>query len=87
MSINFSEEMNEQSSELLKKLFGENLIAMDNKIALIDDMQIKQEEMKELANVAKQPVEVQIHREGEVKIFSDGTRYRVTNKGWIKELK
>lgn len=90
MSINFEDPMNEKSSEFIRKVFVDadlkkNLIAaMDDKTVLVNDLQIKQKEMGELARLAKQTVTVEVNDETDIKTMSDGTKYRCTPRGWIK---
>jgi len=86
MSINFDNETTAQQCSLIRQLFGEdNIVAQDRKTTLIRYMrQLRQSEMKMLANETKQPVRVEIHSEGEVKTMSDGTQYRVSKSSWEK---
>ncbi len=67
---------------MMKKFFGE-AVASDRRQFLYDDMkEIRQVEMKAIANAAEQPVTVELHEPGEIKTMADGTRYEVTPTGW-----
>jgi len=84
MSINFDEKPNAEALQFLGSIMGQEK-ASDGKSFLFDDMRtINQREMTTLANKAKQPVTCSIHEEGAIKELSDGTRYRVTSRGWIR---
>lgn len=90
MSINFNHPVGPEEENMLKKMFGEP-VASDRKTFLYDDMEsrfrqqlMQGRKMTELANKAKQPVAVELNKEGEIKTLSDGTQYRVTPKGWRK---
>lgn len=77
--------MNDETSEMIAEKFKGAVAALDDKTALINGLvDIKQKDMKEIANTAKQPVSVEMHGDGEIKTLSDGTRYQVTNQGWRK---
>jgi hypothetical protein len=84
MSLNFHDPMNEQASAFIKKLFEPT--AMDEQQVLLNDLtdKVDQANMKELANLAKQPVTLEINELGEIKEMSDGTKYRLTLQGWRK---
>lgn len=82
--MDFQEPVNPEAYEKIVKHFGEP-VATDKKTFLFNDMnRIEQRAMKEIANAAKQPATVAVVGEGEIKTFSDGTRYQVTNKGWVR---
>ena len=84
MSINFDNEANPATRELIEKLFGKP-VADDRKHFLMDQMRvIDQKLMKQVANTAKQPARVELHEIGEIKTLDDGTRYEVTARGWRK---
>ena len=83
MSINFKDEVGEDVLEEMKRFFGEQT-PMDRNTALIDAKLIDSREMKKLANLANQPVSVELHGAGEIKTLSDGTKYQVTPQGWKK---
>jgi len=84
MSINFKNDVNDETIKLLKDAFGEPL-ANDRRTFLFDRLnEIKQPIMKKVANAAKQPATVEIHGHGDIKVLSDGTRYFVTPQGWRK---
>lgn len=82
MSINFENPMNDKAREFMKELFGEPSAA-DEKTALFEKIStLTQEDMSTLARKAGQPVTFEIHGEGDIKVFSDGTKYQVTPQGW-----
>lgn len=84
MSINFDNEANPETRELIEKLFGRP-VADDRRHFLIDQMRvIDQRLMKQVANTAKQPAKVELHEVGEIKTLDDGSRYEVTPNGWRK---
>ena len=84
MSMQFDNPVNDAALAKIKELFGEP-VASDRKTLLFDRMRdIRQHEMKEVANLAKQPATVEIHGQGTIKTMSDGTRYEVTPQGWRK---
>lgn len=89
MSLSFERPMNPEAANLLRQMIEQGSlpqpIAQDDRQALFDDIpRISQKEMAKLANAAKQPVTVTLNSLDEIKEMSDGTKYRVTNKGWIK---
>lgn len=89
MSLNFEHPMNPEAANLLRQLIEQGRlpqpVVQDNRQVLFNDTtRISQKEMAELANAAKQPVTVELNELDEVKELSDGTKYRVTNRGWIK---
>ena len=89
MSINFEHPMNSVALEKLRELITDgsipNPVAQDEFRALFNDkLELQQRKMTQLANAAKQPVTVELNEEGDIKEMSDGTKYRVTPKGWIK---
>lgn len=84
MSINFNRELNDDGLAKMREVFGE-AVASDGKQFLFDKMQeIKQADMKAIANAANQPATVELHGDGEIKTMADGTRYQVTPTGWKK---
>lgn len=84
MSINFQNPPNPEAYARMLKAFGEPAAKSDREF-LFDRIQtIEQREMRELTNVAKQPVTVELHDVGEIKTMSDGSRYEVTAGGWRK---
>jgi len=86
MSMNFNEPVNDAALARIKELFGEP-VASDRKTLLFDHMtEIHSRDMKEIANLAKQPAAIEIHGDGDIKTMGDGTRYQVTPKGWRKIL-
>ena len=84
MSINFEHPINEEALNLIQETFG-TPIAQDERTVLLDRVGvIKQQQMKAIANAAKQPATIEVHSKGDIKTLSDGTRYQVTSRGWIK---
>ena len=84
MSINFDNEANPQTRELIEKLFGKP-VADDGKHFLMDNVRVIQQKlMKEIANTARQPAKVELHGIGEIKTLDDGSQYEVTPSGWRK---
>ncbi len=81
MSISFKEEMSPETTRKLKSMF--DVDAMDEKTALLKNMerQFTQQQMKELANTAKQPVELEINEIGDRKEVG-GVVYELDEKGW-----
>jgi len=84
MSINFDDPMNDETFRTIRENFAEQLVAMDEKTALVNNLEFTQQSMKDIANMAGQPATLEMHGEGEIKTMSDGTRYRVTRDGWVK---
>lgn len=89
MSINFNDPMNSEAMAKLQEFFKDGTlpepVVMDDRRALFNTkLDLQQRKMTELANAAKQPVMVELNEEGEIKEMSDGTKYRVTPKGWKK---
>lgn len=83
MSINFNDPINKEAESFLKNLLGKEAI-MDDKTILLNEMEvISQHEMKELANLAKQPVSLELNKIGDIKEVA-GTKYIATEKGWVK---
>ena len=83
--MQFQEPMNDETAEKIEKMFGPG-VPMDARTALINDIdrRLDYQNMKEIANTAKQPVTISVVHEGEIKTLSDGTQYQVTPRGWIK---
>ena len=85
MSINFESPMDDTTKNLINKIFGDKVAAYDEKTVLLEGLnKANQSEFKALANVAKQPVTLELHEHGDIKEMSDGTRYQVTSRGWEK---
>jgi hypothetical protein len=84
MAMQFDKPVNDEAMAKIVEAFGQP-VATDRKTFLFDNMgAIKQRLMTEIANAAKQPATVEVVGEGEIKVMSDGTRYRVTPTGWKK---
>jgi hypothetical protein len=85
MSIQFDEPMNEESSEMIKKMFGDVVVVSDEQNVLLEKLtDIHQKEMSLLAKTAKQPVTAKMHDDGDIVEMIDGTKYQVTKRGWRK---
>lgn len=84
MSMQFEKPVDNETIEKIKKVFGEPA-AHDRKTFLFDRMsEIRQSEMKEIADSAKQVTTVEVNGAGDIKTMADGTRYQVTDKGWVR---
>jgi len=84
MSMHFERPLSEDETKLLRQLVGEP-VAYDTQNFLFDDLSVvNQKDMSRLANAINQPVTVEINAEGEIKTMRDGTKYRVTPRGWRK---
>lgn len=85
MSMNFQDPVNPEALAKIMDAFGDKVVTHDRKTFLLNDAgAIHQKLMKEIANAAKQPATVELNGEGDIKVMSDGTRYRVTPTGWQK---
>jgi len=84
MSLNFENPLDIEQQKIVEELLGDSLAAKDDRTMLFKEMVIKQKEISRLANELKQPVVVEINGIGDEKTMTDGTKYRCTNKGWIK---
>ena len=87
MSINFDEPVSDEVTDELKRMLGDQVVAQDEKTTLLtqlEDFTLLQRRMKKIANMANQPVVVEINDLGDIKTMSDGTRYKVTQAGWRK---
>jgi len=84
MSMSFKNPLTEEDSEFLRERLGDMIEAMDEHTVLLNSKEIKQLEMKEVANRTNQVVTVEVNDLDEVKTMSDGTQYKVTASGWKK---
>ena len=82
MSIQFERPMNEETRKMMEEFFRQDIVSMDDRMALINSAMFEAGKLKALANAANQPCTVELHEEGEIKTMSDGTQYRVTPQGW-----
>lgn len=82
MSIQFENPMDEETQRRLREWFGPQIAAMDERLVLLNRLELESTKMQDLANRTKGPVVVELHDEGEIKTLGDGTRYRVTAAGW-----
>lgn len=84
MSMTFDQPVNPETRKLIEEHFGKPY-AEDGKTFLFNQMEtIDQRVMKEIANKAKQPATVELDGKDTIRTMSDGTRYQVTEKGWVK---
>ena len=82
MSINFEYDIPLEAAELIKEKFGDNLVQMDMRTALLEKIkQFDQKDFKQLANVAKQPVSLEINSIGDRKEVG-GVVYELDKIGW-----
>ena len=81
MSINFDDPMNDEARKRMHELFGES-VAEDERTALFENLAINRQQMTTLANIAKQPVTAEINNIGDIKTFSDGSKYLLDKDGW-----
>ena len=80
--LKFGRDLTQEQQDMVKEFT--NAVAVDERHALFDASAIQQKKMTELANKLEQPVTVELHGDGEIKTMADGTRYRVTPRGWKK---
>jgi hypothetical protein len=82
--MQFENPVNDEVIEKIKKVL-EDPRAHDRKTFLFNELPVlHREEMKKIANAAKQVMTVEINREGDIKTMADGTRYKVTPRGWVR---
>ena len=82
MSINFDKPIEPKVRDMMLKMLG-SPIAEDGKTFLYNRWPVLETRvMTEIAKEARQPVTVELNSDGEIKTFSDGTRYQVTRRGW-----
>ena len=71
MSIDFNDKVKAKAREMLRKALGTGdlpeLVAIDEHKALF---------------AGKQPITVELNQEGDTTEMDNGTKYRVTSKGW-----
>lgn len=82
MSIQFDKPISDEQQDFVRKMFGDRVAAMDSKTVLLGKTQFLQSEMKKLANETRQVVTLEVNGEGDIKTLSDGSRYKVTERGW-----
>jgi len=82
MAMQFAEPVNDETIARIRELFGEPF-ASDRKTFLFDSLppRINGNDMREIANRAKQPATLEILKDGDVRTVGD-TRYLVTPQGW-----
>ena len=85
MSMNFKDPIDGETQSMIKEMFGEHIVDMDDKTTLFNrGMDMLQSDFKKIANKSKQVVEVEINDVGDVKKMSDGSEYKCSIDGWIK---
>jgi len=82
--MNFKEDITEEHQSIIKEMFGDEMVAIDERTALFNSRLINQQKMKKIANKIQQPVEVELNDLEDIKTMTDGTRYQVTPTGWVK---
>ena len=81
MSVNFEDPMNPEAKQFMREVFGKS-VAQDDKTALFDKVgTLHQTQMKKLANIAEQPVSVEINSIGDIKEVG-GVKYQLDEAGW-----
>jgi hypothetical protein len=85
MSMQFDNPINKESQSFIAKMLQKDIVAMDEKTVLLRSTELLQENMRTVANQTKQPTTVEMHDIGDVKILSDGNRYKVTAEGWERQ--
>ena len=84
MGMHFEKDVDDETLAKIKDMFGE-AEASDRRHFLFNKLNtLDRRAMTELANTAKQPVQVEINNVGDIRTMSDGTQYRVTPQGWRK---
>jgi len=94
MSMNFDNPMNKETRDKITEMIEKGdlpvPVASDEKTLLFDEqLNLQAKKMADLANTAKQPLSVEVNGvdvEGnaDIKELSDGTKYKVTPRGWQK---
>ena len=84
MSMTFDRDLNPEAVSMIDEMFGDSVKVIDERNVLLDSFEAGRREMTELANIAKQPVVIEINEPGEIKTMLDGTQYKVTPQGWVK---
>ena len=84
MSINFNDDMNGDAKNFIAEAFKDHLEDFDDRTVLLKDAAaINQKQMKELANLAKQVVTVELNEIGDTKEVN-GKKYVLNEIGWIR---
>jgi len=81
MSMSFDDPLNKKQQEIMKKMFGDELVANDEKTALLQGREFMQKKMSTLANELKQPVKLEMNSIGDTKTVN-GVEYFLTVDGW-----
>lgn len=84
MSVSTPSPMTAEMMESLRRTLGKP-VARDERTALYDQMAaLTSKQGGDMARAQGEPVKVEMHEVGDIKILSDGTRYQVTPSGWKK---
>ena len=82
--VHFPNGITVSQADLMRETFGPESV-FDGFTALYDGgLDVSGDRVSALANQVGQPVEVSVHGDGEIVEMRDGTKYRVTRKGWQK---
>jgi len=86
MSMNFKEPVDKEFQDWMAKRLedmGAEVVDMDDRTTLINNLSVERRQMTEIANRAGQPLTVELNDKDEIKEVG-GVKYRVTPKGWKK---
>lgn len=82
--VNFPTGITVSQAELMREIFGSE-VAFDGYTALYNGaLEVDSKKLGDLAKETKQYVGVSIHGDGELITMRDGSKYRVTQRGWQK---
>ena len=82
--LRFEHPIDDTTLDLIKEEFGDPKFH-DRRQMLFDDMPvINGSKMRDIVKAAKQTAVIEINSEGDIATMADGTRYRVTARGWQK---
>lgn len=85
MSMNFRDPIDGETKTMIREMFGDSLVDIDDRTALFNKGKVLlQSEFKKITNKAKQPVEVELNDIDDIKAMSDGSEYKCSIDGWIK---
>ena len=79
--MQFDKPLDEEQKEMVDEIFGDELVAMDEKSALFEGNTFFQKEISKLANKLKQPVALEMNDIGDKKTVN-GVEYLLTEDGW-----
>lgn len=81
-SVTFPSQLTADQAAFVNNMLGHHA-AFDGTTALIDG-EVDMNKVGEVIEVLSQPAEVTLHAVGETITMRDGTKYRVTSRGWVK---